>query len=290
MNRFSSRFPETVDHSDRTHHRKLAVLWLTLGLALVGFISTGWTQTAAIAAGSPEEIGLAIAAEADRRDDGFGDFTADLSMILRNRHGEESTREMRSSTLEVSGDGDKTMVVFDRPRDIKGTALLTFTHSVGADDQWLYLPALKRVKRIASNNKSGPFMGSEFAYEDIASQEIAKYTYRYLRDETLDGIETLVVERYPVDPKSGYTRQIVWYDKEEFRVQRIDFYDRKDELLKTLTYVGYQRYLDQYWRPDEMHMVNHQTGKSTTLTWRDYSFANGLSERDFDRNSLKRAR
>ncbi len=290
MNRFSSRFPETVDHSDRIHHRKFAVLWLTLGLALVGFISTGWTQTAAIAVGSPEEIGLAIAVEADRRDDGFGDFTADLSMILRNRHGEESTRAMRSSTLEVSDDGDKTMVVFDRPRDIKGTALLTFTHRVGTDDQWLYLPALKRVKRIASNNKSGPFMGSEFAYEDIASQEIEKYTYRYLRDETLDGIETLVVERYPVDPKSGYTRQIVWYDKEEFRIQRIDFYDRKDELLKTLTYVGYQQYLDQYWRPDEMHMVNHQTGKSTTLTWSDYSFANGLSERDFDRNSLKRAR
>jgi outer membrane lipoprotein-sorting protein len=234
--------------------------------------------------------GLEITLEADRRDTGFEDFAAELTMILRNRHGEESTREMRTRTLEVANDGDKSMVIFDRPRDVAGTALLTFTHKTGTDDQWLFLPALKRVKRIASNNKSGPFMGSEFAYEDIASQEVEKYSYRYLRDEVLDGINTFVVERVPVYENSGYTRQIVWYDQEEYRVLKIDFYDRKDELLKTLTYVGYQQYAGQYWRADEMHIVNHQTGKSTTLVWRDYEFQNGLEDRDFDKNSLRRAR
>jgi outer membrane lipoprotein-sorting protein len=234
--------------------------------------------------------GLEIALEADRRDTGFEDYAAELTMILRNRHGEESTREMRTRTLEVADDGDKSMVIFDRPRDVAGTALLTFTRKVGTDDQWLYLPALKRVKRIASNNKSGPFMGSEFAYEDIASQEIEKYTYRYLREEVLDGVNTFVVERVPVYENSGYTRQIVWYDQEEYRVLKIDFYDRKDELLKTLTYAGYQQYVGRYWRADEMHMVNEQTGKSTTLVWQDYEFQNGLEDRDFDKNSLRRAR
>ncbi len=239
---------------------------------------------------SPEQKGMEIALEADKRDTGFNDFTADLEMILRNRHGEESTRIIRNKTLEQTDDGDKSMVIFDKPRDVKGTAFLSFTHKSGPDDQWLYLPALKRVKRIASNNKSGPFMGSEFAYEDISSQEVEKYTYKFLKDEVLEGQDCFVIERYPVDKNSGYTRQVVWIDKTEYRTQKTEFYDRKDALLKTLTFHDYQQYLDKYWRADRMEMVNHQTGKSTTLLWENYKFANGLSERDFDKNSLKRAR
>lgn len=237
-----------------------------------------------------EQRGLEIATEADRRDTGFGDNTAELTMTLRNRHGQESTRYMRNRTLEVEGDGDKSLVIFDQPRDIKGTAFLSFTHQAGPDDQWLYLPALKRVKRIASNNKSGPFMGSEFAYEDISSQEVEKYTYKYVGEETVEGVATYVIERYPVDSKSGYTRQVVWYDQAEYRIQKIDFYDRKDDLLKTLTYHDYQQHLNQYWRANEMQMVNHQTGKSTVLQWTNYAFQTGLTDRDFDQNSLKRIR
>ena len=131
------------------------------------------------------EKGLAIAQEADRRDSGFGNYTNDVEMILKNKQGQESTRKIRSKTLEVADDGDKSLTIFDEPRDVQGTALLSFTHKEGPDDQWLYLPALKRVKRISSDNKSGPFMGSEFAYEDITSQEVDKYTYKYISDEKL---------------------------------------------------------------------------------------------------------
>ena len=239
---------------------------------------------------TPEERGLEIVSEADRRDVGWHDQSAELQMVLRNRHGEESLRSLRSRLLEIEGDGDRLLIIFDRPRDVKGTAFLTYTHRTGPDDQWLFLPALKRVKRIASNNKSGPFMGSEFAYEDLASQEVEKYTYRYLRDEVVEGRSMLVVERTPMDENSGYTRQIVWYDQQEHRPERVEFYDRKDELLKTLTYREYQRYLGQFWRADEMFMDNHQTGKTTTLQWATYEFQAGLTDRDFDQNSLKRAR
>jgi outer membrane lipoprotein-sorting protein len=241
-------------------------------------------------AATPEEQGLAIATEADRRDEGFGDYTADVKMILRNKQGQESTREIRSRTLEVEDDGDKTMIIFDAPGDVKGTALLSFTHKAGPDDQWLYLPALKRVKRIASDNKSGPFMGSEFAYEDIASQEVEKYTYRYLRDEVYDGMDVFVIERYPVDEKSGYTRQVVWLDKEHYKERKVEFYDRKDTLLKTLVLTDFNQYLDQYWRAHDMYMENHQTGKSTRLLQTNFHFRTGLTDRDFDQNSLKRAR
>jgi outer membrane lipoprotein-sorting protein len=241
-------------------------------------------------AATPEETGLAIAVEADRRDTGFGDSIAAMSMILRNKQGDESRRELRVRTLEVEGDGDKGLSIFDKPADVKGTAFLTFTHKTGPDDQWLYLPSLKRVKRIASKNKSGPFMGSEFAYEDISSQEVDKYTYRYLRDEPCGELECFVIERVPVDPNSGYTRQVVWIDKQEYRPQKVDYYDRKNDPLKTLTFHEYRQYLDRYWRAMRQEMVNHQTGKSTTLLWEEYTFGHGLTDRDFDKNSLKRAK
>ena len=133
-------------------------------------------------------------------------------------------------------------------------------------------------------------MGSEFAYEDLASQEIEKYTYRFVKEEPVNGRGAHVVERYPVDKSSGYTRQVVWYDVDTSRPEKVEFYDRKNDLLKTLTYRGYRHYLDKYWRPDEMFMENHQTGKSTLLRWNEYQFQTGLTSRDFDQNSLRRAR
>ena len=239
---------------------------------------------------SPEEKGLAIAREMDSRDRGWKDQRANLVMTLRNRQGQESRRELRISTLEVDGDGDKSLTVFDTPRDVKGTAFLSFTHATKPDDQWLYLPALKRVKRISSRNKSGSFMGSEFAYEDLSSQEIDKYRYKWLRDETLDGKKTMVVEYYPAYENSGYTRQVVWIDSEIMQIVGIEFYDRKNALLKTLTMGDYRRYADRFWRAGVMRMENNQTGKSTEIRWSDYEFGTGLGDRDFNKNALKRAR
>ncbi|MES9886782.1 MAG: outer membrane lipoprotein-sorting protein, partial [Candidatus Sedimenticola sp. 6PFRAG1] len=89
---------------------------------------------------------------------------------------------------------------------------------------------------------------------------------------------------------SGYTRRITWTDKQEYRIQKVEFYDRKNSLLKTLTFEGYQKYLDKYWRADQLNMVNHQTGKSTDLQWKNYRFRTGLTDKDFNKNSLKRAR
>jgi hypothetical protein len=243
-----------------------------------------WAET-------PEEKGLAIVQEADRRDQGFGDLVAEMVMILRNKNGQESRRKMTNKILEVQGDGDKSLSLFHTPRDVRGTALLTYSHKSGDDQQWLYLPALKRVKRINSRNKSGSFVGSEFSYEDISSQEVEEYSYKYLKDESFDGHACTVSEYYPVDTKnSGYTRQVVWRDKDEYRVRKVEYYDRKNSLLKTLTIKNYQQYEGQYWRAKEMNMLNHRTGKSTILLYSKYQFRTGLAESDFTQNSLKRAR
>lgn len=240
-------------------------------------------------ANSPEAIGLSIAKEMKARDRGWVDNSAEMEMVLHNGK-RESRREMRVLSLEVADDGDKSMTIFDSPNDVKGTAFLSFTHTNAMDDQWLYLPALKRVKRIASKNKSGPFMGSEFAYEDLNSFEVEQYDYRWLRDETLDGQDCFVIESIPRDEYSGYSKQISWIDKTHYRALKIDFYDHKNTLLKTLTLSDYQLHLDKFWRPTKQSMLNHKNQRRTEVYLRNYQFGTGLDESDFTENSLKRAR
>ncbi len=164
-----------------------------------------------INAQSDEQRGLEIAKKAEAADQGFQSAIVELTMILKNKNGQTSERSLTNRILELIEDGDKSLIVFNSPKDVKGTSTLTYTHKVGSDDQWLYLPSIKRVKRISSNNKSGPFVGSEFAYEDLASQEVEKYTYKFLEENG----NLLLVEQDPVDPKSGYTRRVVSYNKDK---------------------------------------------------------------------------
>ena len=174
--------------------------------------------------------------------------------------------------------------------DTTSTMTMTLFDQYGNSTSRLYLPALKRVKRIASSNQAGPFMGSEFAYEDISSQELEKYTYKYLRNEDYQGLDCFVVEYDPIDRKSGYSKQIVWIDTKEYRSHKIEFYDRKESLLKTLVYKNYSKYNGKFWRADIFEMENHQTGKKTILEFDDWKFQTGLAAKDFNKKSLKKVR
>ncbi len=237
-----------------------------------------------------DDRGLEIALAADRNFSGYGDSRANLKMLLQDRKGNITERVMKMRSLEIPEDGDKSLIVFDSPRDVRGVATLSHAHKTEADEQWLYLPALKRVKRVASKNRSGPFLGSEFSLEDLSFQEVEKYTYRYLRDEDLDGLDCHVVERIPTDPYSGYTKQIVWFSKADLLSRQVHHYDRKSFHLKTQTFEDYQQYANQFWRPKTISMVNHQNNKATILHFEQMEFGTGLSDRDFTQNSLKRAK
>lgn len=239
-----------------------------------------------------EEKGFEIAARSDRSDRGFATSSVDLKMILRNKAGKQTERELRVNTLEIADEsvGDKSMIIFDTPADIDGTALLSHAQILDPDNQWLYLPALKRIKRISSSNKSGPFVGSEFAFEDFTSQELNKFTYKYLRTEACNNLVCDVVERYPRYEHSGYTRQVSWIDQTNHQLRKVVFYDRRGDLLKTLTLDEYREYQDSYWRPHLLHMVNHLTGKNTDLIYADYRFQTELAERDFNKSVLRRIR
>jgi predicted RND superfamily exporter protein len=254
-----------------------------------GIASTG--ETPVRGETDAERTGFEIAARADRTDRGFINSEVELEMVLRNAAGKESRRKLQITTLEIADEsvGDKSLVVFDNPSDIKGTALLSHANILDPDDQWLFLPALKRVKRISSANKSGPFVGSEFAFEDFTALELNKYDYTYLREEQIDGLPTDVVERTPRYENSGYTRQISWVDQDVYQVRKVEFYDRRGDLLKTLTLNDYQNY-DGVWRSQRMEMVNHQTGKSTDFIYGDYKFDIGVEDGDFVKGRLARLR
>jgi hypothetical protein len=252
--------------------------------AFAAIVAMGW---AAVASGAD---GTQIFKEAARRDGGYGDYRSNVTMILRERSGSAIVRKMELSTLEVPGEGNRTLVVFDTPADVKGTAVLTATHASRDDEQWIYLPSFQRVKQISTANQAAAFMGSEFSYEDVNSIaiQLAKFSYTYVRDEVLDGLPCFVVQRVPRYDHSAYNHELVWLDTRDYLIRRVDYFDRDNKPFKTLTAEGYEKHLDRFYRPKQMTMVNLQNGKSTVLQWERYRFRNGLAEGDFDVSGLKK--
>ena len=257
-------------------------LALAFGIAFAG----------SIAANTPEEQGFDIAARSDRTDLGFGNSRVELQMILRNAAGQQSTRSLEISTLEKPDEsvGDKSLVLFDTPRDIEGTALLSHAKILDPDDQWLYLPALKRVKRIASSNKSGPFVGSEFAFEDFTAIELNKFNYRHIGVESCGAFQCDVLERLPRYENSGYSKQVSWIDQDDFQIRKVEFYDRRGDLLKVLELSDYRQYDNGVWRAHKLAMKNVQTNKETDLVYQDYAFNVDLAGKDFVKGRLSRLR
>lgn len=254
------------------------------------FISSN-IDNLALADEDPAQKGLQIVREMERRDEGWQNATADLTMTLFNKHGETTTRQIRSKALEVIEDGDKSLLIFDSPLDVKNTVFLNIAHKSRDDDQWIFLPALKRVKRIASSTKGGSFMGSEFSYEDMSTPVIEKYNYLFLREDVHGNRPSFVVERIPNDPYSLYSKQIVWIDQEHYIPWQIEYYDRAGTKTKTLTLKRYKRYLDKYWRSGELTMSNHVNGKKTVLLWENFNFKSPeIKDSDFSADAMDKIR
>lgn len=229
-----------------------------------------------------------LAQKSDDAQSGFHDALSQMQMTLVNANGEQRERKMKMQVLE--GDkGDKSLMEFLSPADVKGTKFLNYEHVGKDDDQWLYLPALKRVKRIASKNKSGAFMGSEFSYEDLSAFNVDKYTYPKgeAKMSELHGKKVFLGESKPISKYSGYTKLITWVDAETFLIQKIDYYDRKKELLKTAVFEDYKK-ISGIWRIGKITMSNVQNDKKTILVWSNERINTGLKDKDFNKRVLKR--
>ncbi|MCA9623905.1 MAG: outer membrane lipoprotein-sorting protein [Myxococcales bacterium] len=265
-----------------------------VGLAglLVALAAPALAQNPApvLPAASPAEQGQAIAKKIAERSSGYGDMVGEVEMTLRNKGGDEATRRFTLKLLErpAADEGDYSLVVFQSPADVKGTALLSHVKINDDDDQWLYLPALKRVKRISSQSRTGSFVGSEFSYEDLSGNEVAEHEWKLDGEGPCrDGKTCYKLEARPKDPASGYQKRVLFVEKDGSRIQKVVFYDRRGDKLKALKYDDYKKVGGRFDRAHRWHMKNYQTGKETLLTFRSLVVNKGLTESDFNKAQLK---
>ena len=212
-----------------------------------------------------------------------------LEMVLRNAAGRESTRIAGITTLEIADEsvGDKSLVVFDSPNDIKGTALLSHAQILDPDDQWLYPAGAEARQAHLLGQQVRPVRRLGVRVRGLHRARAQQVRLHWLARRR-SRICCDVVERTPRYENSGYTRQVSWVDQDVFQVRKVEFYDRRGDLLKTLSLrlSRIRRRLAQH----RMEMVNHQTGKSTDLVYGDYEFNVGLDDDDFERGILTRLR
>jgi hypothetical protein len=195
------------------------------------------------------------------------------TMILADKDGGKERRQVKRYSKEVEKDLHRYLIVFLAPADIKGTALLTWEQKGRENDQWLYLPAQKKMQRIAKGSKKNYFMGTDFTYEDLEAEDLDQFEYKVLRSEPLaqDGknFDCTVIQAVPSNEEkkreSGYSKKISWVDKKEFMTLKIEFYDRRDKLQKVQTNHEMENVGGTSWRPKKT-LMDHQEKGHQTLT------------------------
>lgn len=192
-------------------------------------------------------------------------------MLLVDKDKNQEKRQVTRYAKETEKDLHRYLVVFQAPADIKGTALLTWEQKGRENDQWLYLPAQKKMQRIAKGSKKNYFMGTDFTYEDMEPEDINNFDYTILRTEQLsaDGKmnECYVIQSVPANEEkkqeSGYSKRILWIDKENLITLKGDFYDRRDRLQKTQTSHELENVGGTVWRPKKTLMIHHEKSHKT---------------------------
>jgi outer membrane lipoprotein-sorting protein len=219
----------------------------------------------------------------------------DSTMVLINDRGQ--TRERKNTTLaklQKNGIDSRLLVKFLSPADIKGTGFLQVEHSSGDDDQWIYLPALKKTRRLVANNKKDSFVGSDFSYGDILLPKVSLYKHTLLRSEPVDGQDCYVIESIPRDDNvmrdSGYSKKTTWVRKDNFLETKVEYYDVSGRLLKTQNVSGHKLVEPdtQRWIAMRREMINHQTDHKTIFTFDTVEADVPVSDDVFTTRSIER--
>jgi outer membrane lipoprotein-sorting protein len=219
----------------------------------------------------------------------------ELEMKLINKKGKERVRKVTQIKKTDAVGNEKSLIRFLSPADVKGTGLLTIEHSERDDDQWLYLPALKKVRRISASNKSDNFVGTDFTYQDLKGEEFKNYNYKLLKVEKLDGYDCYVIAALPNNQKekkeSGYSKREIWIDKENFVNIQTRFYNKKEEFYKILK-AGDIRLIEgeNKWRAFHMEMENKKTNHKTILLFNKILINKGIADENFTQRYLERGR
>ncbi|HKS07659.1 MAG TPA: outer membrane lipoprotein-sorting protein [Gemmatimonadaceae bacterium] len=219
----------------------------------------------------------------------------EATMVLITDKGQRRERRTSSAVkLQPNGVDSKLLVTFSAPADIRGTGFLQVEHSEGDDDLWIYLPALKKSRRLVANNKRDSFVGSDFAYGDISLPKVEKYNHKLLKTEEVDGTATYVVESTPATPQelsgSGYSKKITWVRADNYLEVKVEYYDLANRLFKTQRLTKHEAVDAQKgkWFPREREMVNHQTGHRTTFSVDKLESGVALSDEMFTTRYIER--
>jgi outer membrane lipoprotein-sorting protein len=221
------------------------------------------------------------------------DEKLELTMKLINKKGKERVRKVIQFKKTNDNGQQKTLIRFLSPADVKGTGLLTIEHSDRDDDQWLYLPSLRKVRRISASNKSDNFVGTDFSYQDLKSEEMENYQYKLIKEEKINHTDCLVVEAVPNNDKekkeSGYSRRILWISKDNFVAIRIQYYNKKGELFKKFKATDI-RLIDgtNKWRTHKIAMENLKKKHRTFLIYKNFLINKGIEDNVFTERYLKR--
>ncbi len=222
-------------------------------------------------------------------------FSGEVTMNLVNARGEQRVRKMIvRSKLRDNGLDSAVMTRFAQPADIRGTGFLQIENRAADDDIWVYLPGLKKTRRLAANSKRDSFFGTDFSNGDILLPAVDKYKHELLRNESVDGNDCYVIESTPNDEKTradtGYSRRITWVDAKNYVERRVEYYDLGNALLKTQLATdirevepGKQRFM-----PMSREMVNHSTNHKTLYRFDSFAIDTALKDGEFNTRNLER--
>ena len=231
--------------------------------------------------------GLQIIENVYNRETG-NDSQGDLTMSLINSRGDQRVRTIKQFVKDF-GKMEKSIMFFVSPADVRNTSFMNWSYDEAGkdDDQWIYLPALKKVKRISSDSKSDYFMGSDFTYDDLGDRHPTEDNHKLLREETIDGENCYVVESIPKDDEYMYSRTVTWIIKDKWIGLKKEFYDEDEELLKTLTNKKYEK-IKGYWTILSSEMHNVQKDHTTKMELANVKLDTGIPANKFTERMMKR--
>ncbi len=215
------------------------------------------------------------------------DIQSTLTMTLTNSRGSTRVREIEQF-VEKFGDDEKKIMFFIAPADVRNTSFMSWSYGDGAaDDMWIYLPALRKTKRISSESKSDYFMGSDFTYDDLGERHPSEDNHRMIGEEIINGEACYVVESLPIDADYLYSKIITWVVKDEWIGMKREFYDEDGEFLKILTINEYEK-INEYWVIGEMEMYNEQKDHTTLMELDNVRIGEGIRDSVFTERMMER--
>lgn len=260
--------------------KKTILVWLVFLLGMSCYGKLAWAQTV-------ELTGRDIALRVHNRPDG-DDRKGIMQMTLINRRGKTRRRSVLFLYKDY-GQDSKSIMFFRSPADVKGTAFLQFDYDDPSreDERWLYLPALKRVKRITGSSKSEYFMGTDFTYDDMGRRAVDEDIHILIKEEEVDGHQCWVVESKPREKDYMYSRKVAWIRQDAFIPARVEYYDRQGNLLKILTTIDIRKQ-DGFWTSFKMEMDNLPEKHRTILEIEEINYNVGLKDSLFRVSTLER--